>query len=89
MPAAPVGPNLYQTCIVLPQGTPIPLTVEYKFKKDDCQTWESVGNRSFVIDNALPAELILTSNWDDNTAGSCAPVVTETRTWSTVKALYE
>ncbi len=73
VPALPVGLNLYQTCIVFPAGTPIPLTVEYKFKKDDCQTWESVGNRSFVVDNAMPAEQTLTSNWDEQSRRTVHP----------------
>jgi hypothetical protein len=86
--AIPIGPNLYQTCIIFPAGQPVPFTVEYKFKKDGCNTWESVGNRSFLIDNSVPAEQTLTSNWDDNPNGMCAPIATESQAWGTVKALY-
>jgi hypothetical protein len=88
VPAVQVGPGLYQTCIVFPAGMAIPLVVEYKFKKDDCGTWESVGNRSFVVDNAMPSEQTLTSNWDDNTSGACSPVGNENADWGSVKSLY-
>jgi hypothetical protein len=73
VPAVQVGPGLYQTCIVFPAGMAIPLVVEYKFKKDDCGTWESVGNRSFVVDNAMPSEQTLTSNWGRQHLGRLLP----------------
>ncbi|MBA4378204.1 MAG: hypothetical protein C0395_06035 [Gemmatimonas sp.] len=88
VPAVQVGPGLYQTCIVFPAGMAIPVTVEYKFKKDDCGTWESVGNRTFVISNAAPSEQTLMSNWDDNTNGACTPVGNEDADWGSVKAMY-
>jgi hypothetical protein len=88
VPAVQVGPGLYQTCIVFPAGMAIPVTVEYKFKKDDCGTWESVANRTFVISNAAPSEQTLTSNWDDNTNGACTPVGNENADWGSVKAMY-
>ncbi|MDO9693686.1 MAG: carbohydrate-binding module family 20 domain-containing protein [Candidatus Latescibacteria bacterium] len=88
VPAVQVGPGLYQTCIVFPAGSAIPLTVEYKFKKDDCGSWENVGNRSFVVDNAMPGEQTLTSNWDDNGSGACSPVGNENADWGSVKSMY-
>ncbi len=88
VPAVQVGPGLYQICIVFPQGMPTPLTVEYKFKKDDCGTWESAANRTFVISNASPSEQTLSSNWDDNTNGACNPVGNENADWGSVKSMY-
>jgi hypothetical protein len=82
-----IGPNLYQACIYLEAGQPVPLTVEYKFRKDGCETWESVANRMATIDLASPAEVTQTHTFDDG-EGSCSPVATEHESWSTVKGLF-
>jgi hypothetical protein len=82
-----VGADLYQACITFPAGTPIPQNLEYKFKKDGCGTWESVGNRTLTVDNSSPSEQTLTSTWDNGTA-VCAPVAVEPASWSSVKASY-
>jgi hypothetical protein len=87
VPMALVGPDLYQACITFPAGTAIPVNVEYKFKKDNCETWESVGNRTFTIDNTDPAAQTLTSAWDDGPS-ECAPVGVAPATWGTMKGLY-
>jgi len=82
-----ISTGLYQACITYPAGTPIPLSFEYKFKKDGCSNWESVGNRAFTVDNASAPETTLTHNWDDG-AGSCAPVATEEQSWGGLKSLF-
>jgi hypothetical protein len=82
-----LGGGIYQTCLTFPAGTAIPLTIEYKFKKDDCNTWESVGNRTIVLDNALAPETTLTSTWD-NGPGACQPVADEPQAWGAVKSMY-
>jgi len=82
-----LGGGLFQFCKIYPAGTAIPLSVEYKFKKDDCATWESVGNRIVVIENAMDAETTLTSSWDD-LGGICEPVATEGQSWDTLKSFY-
>ena len=86
--AAPlVGVDLYQTCVTFPAGTAIPLNIEYKFKKDACATWESVGNRLIVLDNSLATETTLTHSWDDG-PGVCEPVAVEEASWGTIKGMY-
>lgn len=85
--AESLGGDLYQVCLTFPAGTAIPLTVEYKFKKDDCATWESVGNRSFVVDNALAANSTFTYSWDDG-PGECQTVATDETSWDALKSLY-
>ncbi|MFO7653502.1 MAG: carbohydrate-binding module family 20 domain-containing protein [Candidatus Krumholzibacteriia bacterium] len=82
-----LGGELYQFCTIFPQGAPIPMTVEYKFQKDDCTTWESVGNRMLVIDNSSPADQVVTHSWDDG-PGICQPVGASATTWSSLKELY-
>ncbi len=85
--ATMVGPNLFQTCIVFPAGTAIPLNIEYKFKKDNCESWETAPNRLVTLDNSLDAETILTHAWDDG-PGVCEPVAVEDAAWGTIKGMY-
>jgi hypothetical protein len=82
-----IGSGLYQYCVIFPQGTAIPLNVEYKFKKDNCETWESVDNRVLTVDNSLPGETTVTHTWDDG-PGTCLPVGTESATWGSLKTQY-
>ncbi len=83
----PIAAGLYQACVVYPAGMAIPLPVEYKFKKDGCNTWEGVGNRAFTVDNSLAAETTFTHNWDDG-AGACAPVGTDGQSWGALKSMF-
>ncbi len=83
-----VGPNLFQTCVVFEAGRPIPLNIEYKFKKDDCNTWEGGGNKLIVLDNSLAPETTVTHNWEDNPDGVCAPVAVEEASWGAIKGMY-
>ena len=66
---------------------PIPQNLEYKFKKDDCATWEGVGNRLFTVDNGTAAETTLSHNWDDG-LGGCAPVGTDDQSWGALKSMF-
>ncbi len=66
-------PGLWSGCIRIPAGTPIPINAEYKYKKDDCQTWESAPNRLFAIDNDSPSTQTLVNTWDDLDL-DCTPV---------------
>ena len=86
VPMALVGTDLYQVCITYLAGTPIQ-NVEFKFKKDDCATWESVGNRTLTVDNSSPASQIVTNTWE-NGAASCSSVDARRSTWGKVKSLY-
>ena len=82
-----LGGGLYQACVTYPQGTAIPFNQEFKFQKDDCGTWESVGNRILVIDNSLLPTQTETYVWDDG-SGSCAPIPTSSNSWGALKAQY-
>ena len=84
---AAMGDNLYQACLTFPAGTAIPVNFEFKFKKDACQTWESVGNRAFTVDNSVGAATTLTFGWDDG-AINCMPVATEGTSWDSLKSFY-
>ena len=82
-----IGTDLFQVCVPFEAGIAIPMTVEFKFKKDACATWESVGNRSFVVDNAMPTESTVTYTWDDG-PGVCGVVATDETSWDGLKSLY-
>ncbi|PIV81416.1 hypothetical protein COW53_04470 [bacterium CG17_big_fil_post_rev_8_21_14_2_50_64_8] len=86
-PMVMIGSNLYQACLVFPQGTQIPFTFEFKFKKDACQTWEGVGNRSFTVDNSILAETDLFFGWDDG-AIDCMPVDAQDSSWGSLKSMF-
>ena len=83
-----VGAELFQACLYFEQGEPIPLTIEYKFRKDGCETWEGVANRVFVLDNSAAAEVTETWTFDDG-PGVCDPVATENESWTTVKGMFK
>lgn len=87
VPMTTLGGDLWQACVVIPAGTLIPLDVEYKFKKDDCETWESVGNRLVTVDNNSPVEQTLSHSWDDG-PGACDPIATEIESFGTIKSRY-
>ncbi len=82
-----IATDLYQACIILSAGSPMPINIEYKFKKDDCATWESVANRLLTIDNSSPASQTTTSTWEDG-PGACDPVAVENAAWGTLKGMY-
>ncbi len=86
VPMTLIGTDLYEACVTYAAGTPIQ-NIEFKFKKDGCSTWESVGNRLLTIDNGSPASQTLTNSWD-NGAASCSPVDTRRTTWGKVKSIY-
>jgi len=87
VPMTQIAPDLYQVCITWSAGAPAPQNLEYKFRKDGCDTWESVGNRLFTLDDGAAPETTLTHTWDDG-AGGCDVVPAEVRSWGELKSLY-
>jgi len=82
-----IGADLYQACLIFPAGTAVPVNMEFKFRKDGCDTWESVANRTFSLDDATATETTLTYAWDDG-ENLCAPVPTDDASWGSLKSLY-
>jgi len=81
------SPKLYFVDVLFPAGSnPY---VEYKYKKDDCVTWEGTGNHNFLIDDSgATMELpLLGWEWSDPDCPEC-PSPVESATWGTIKALY-
>ncbi|MCP4573489.1 MAG: hypothetical protein GY838_14120 [bacterium] len=84
---APIGGGLYQACLIFPAGSAYPITAEYKFRKDGCDTWEGTANRAFTVEETSVVEQTLTSAWEDG-PGACVPVPSETHSWGSVKGMY-
>jgi hypothetical protein len=82
------SPKLYQVDVNFLEGSnPY---VEYKYKKDDCATWESTGNHSFTIDDSSPyMDLPWIDGWEymEPDCPDCASPVEEA-TWGMIKGLY-
>jgi len=87
VPMTQISADLYQVCIVFPAGTAVPVNMEFKFKKDDCNTWENGGNQLFALDDAAAPETTLTHIWEAGN-GVCGPVPTENANWGSIKTLY-
>jgi len=87
LPMMQVGPDLYQACLFFEPGQPVPLEIQYKFRKDGCETWESTGNRVFTVDLDTAAEVTVTSAWEDGDS-VCDPVATQATDWSSLKSLF-
>lgn len=81
------SPKLYQVDVMFPAGSD-PF-VEYKYKKDDCATWESTGNHTFNIDDSAPFQDLWVDGWEYGTPDcpDCASSV-EDASWGIIKGLY-
>ncbi len=81
------SPKLYQVDVLFPAGSnPY---VEYKYRKDDCETWEGTGNHSFTIDDSGAFQDLWIDGWEFNTP-DCpdCPTSTSPAQWGAIKALY-
>ena len=81
------SPKLYSVDVLFPAGSD-PF-VEYKYKKDDCATWESTGNRPLVIDDSAPTQVLPLDAWEYMAPDcpTCSSPVEDT-SWGTLKAIY-
>lgn len=81
------SPNVYTVDVLFASGSNP--AVNYKYRKDACETWESTGNHAFTIDDAGPTQDLPTDSWEFQTI-DCPPCETpvDEATWGTVKALY-
>jgi hypothetical protein len=84
-----LSPNLYEVSVLFPAGSnPV---VEYKYRKDDCATWEGGAlNHSFTIDDTGSTQDLLVDGWEFNTP-DCpdCPTPNEPTQWGTIKSLYK
>ncbi|MFH1690897.1 MAG: carbohydrate-binding module family 20 domain-containing protein [Candidatus Eisenbacteria bacterium] len=86
-PCPLVQPKLWSVDVMFPAGSD-PF-VEYKYKKDDCQTWESTWNHSFSIDDSAPTQILAPDVWEylATECPDCSSPVEDT-SWGTIKSIY-
>jgi hypothetical protein len=87
-PCPDISPKLYEVSVTFPAGsTPY---VEYKYKKDDCQTWEDGWNHSFTIDDEFMLQILPWDGWEyiPPECPDCSSPV-EDSSWGTIKSLYK
>jgi hypothetical protein len=58
----PDGDLIYEGSYTIPAGSNP--SAQYKYNNDNC-TWESIGNRSFVIDDSSPTQILPIDIWDN------------------------
>ncbi|MFH1690899.1 MAG: carbohydrate-binding module family 20 domain-containing protein [Candidatus Eisenbacteria bacterium] len=82
-----VSPRMFVVDVLFAAGSNP--SVQYKFRKDACTTWEGTGNHTFAIDDAGATMDLALDSWEFQTADcpDCETPVEES-TWGTVKALY-
>ena len=86
-PCPTVQPKLWTVDVMFPAGSD-PF-VEYKYKKDDCQTWEGTGNRPLTIDDSAPTQIMPPDVWEflATECPDCASPVEDT-SWGTIKSIF-
>jgi hypothetical protein len=65
--------------------------IEYKYRKNDCANWESVGNRMVTIDDSGPMFLIpWVDHWNNYVGDDCplCGIGTEESTWGAIKNIH-
>ncbi|MCK4548766.1 MAG: hypothetical protein KAU49_01305 [Candidatus Krumholzibacteria bacterium] len=65
--------------------------IQYKYKKNDCVNWESVGNRMDTIDDTGPTYIIpWVDHWNNYVGDDCplCGIGTEESTWGAIKKIH-
>ncbi|MFH1865883.1 MAG: carbohydrate-binding module family 20 domain-containing protein [Candidatus Eisenbacteria bacterium] len=86
-PCPTLQPKLWTVDVMFPAGSD-PF-VEYKYKKDDCQTWEGTGNRPLTIDDSAPTQTMAPDVWEflATECPDCSSPVEDT-SWGTIKSIF-
>ncbi len=88
-PCPGVSPLYYEVGILFAAGgNP---SIEWKYRKNDCVNWESVGNRSVLIDDSGPMFLIpWVDHWNNYVGDDCplCGIGTEESTWGAIKKIH-
>jgi hypothetical protein len=81
------SPKLYEVAVMFPAGSNP--SVYYKYKKDDCQTWDCDPNHQFTIDDSGPTQDLWLDAWCWGVP-DCpeCPTPVDNASWGTIKALY-
>ncbi len=89
-PCPESSPKFFQVSVTFAAGSnPY---VEYKYRKDNCGTWESTGNHTINIDDSNSTYIIPNiDHWEYYDGEDCPPcgVGTDDPSWGNIKSLYE
>jgi hypothetical protein len=88
-PCPGASPLYYEVGILfVAGGNP---AIQYKYKKNDCVNWESVGNRMVTIDDSGPTFIIpWVDHWNNYVGDDCplCGIGTEESTWGAIKKIH-
>jgi hypothetical protein len=88
-PCEPSSPLYYEVGILFAAGgNPY---IEFKYKKNDCADWESVGNRTVTIDDSNATFIIpWVDHWNNYAGDDCllCGIGTEESTWGGIKQIH-
>jgi hypothetical protein len=81
------SPKYYEVEVLFPAGSNP--SVQYKYRKDGCSTWEGTGNHTCVIDDSSSYQVLPIDGWEYvNPDCPPCPTAVEPTTWGKIKALY-
>ena len=89
-PCPGASPLYYEVGILFAAGgNP---AIQFKYKKNDCVDWESVGNRNAYIDDTGPVFIIpWVDHWNNYVGDDCplCGIGTEESTWGAIKNIHK
>lgn len=87
---AGISPRYYSVTVTfLAGGNPV---VEYKYRRNDCNDWESGANHQITIDDSAPVYVVpWVDHWSWYVGDTCpdCEVGTEPANWGAIKAKYQ
>lgn len=89
-PCPDYSPRYYEVGILFDAGSNP--AIQYKYRKNGCEVWESVGNRNATIDDTVGTFLIpWVDHWNNYEGDDCplCGVATESATWGKIKSIYK
>ncbi len=89
-PCPETSPQYYEIGVLFAAGgSP---AIEWKYKKNDCQDWESAGNRSVTIDDTNATFIIpWVDHWDNYVGDDCplCGIGVEQSSWGGIKQIHQ
>lgn len=89
-PCPDYSPLYYEVGILFPAGSSP--AIQYKYRKNGCETWEWVGNRNAIIDDSSGSYIIpWVDHWNNYEGDDCllCGVANESATWGEIKSFYK
>jgi hypothetical protein len=89
-PCEGYSPLYYEVGVLFDAGSNP--AIQYKYRKNGCETWESVGNRNATIDDSAGSYLIpWVDHWNNYEGDDCplCGVATESASWGKIKKIHK